>query len=70
MTKAKYNKGFRWRAVLRVVGEDRMHGTINEDATLTVRNLLERIAFRIANEEKDRVINIVEALYGRMSHGV
>ena len=46
MTKAKYKKGMRWRAVLKVAGEQkRKYGAKYEDPIVTAKNLLERMAF-------------------------
>lgn len=70
MTRGQYKKNSRWRATLRVAGEqNRLFGTKYEDPVLTARNLLMRIAFRIPNVEKDRVVEIVKDLYGTRSHG-
>ena len=75
MTQASYKKGsmnqaeYRWRAVLRVVGEaKREYGTMDKDPIVTARHLLERMAIRIANVEKDRVLAIVQDLCGTRSH--
>ena len=75
MTRAKYKKGsmnkaeYRWRAVLRVVGEaKREYGTMDKDPIVTARHLLERMAVRITTVEKDRVLAIVQDLCGTRSH--
>ena len=63
----------KWRAVLRVIGQPRskrLSGQPRSNAILTVQNLLDRISFRISNEERDRVMNIVKIYYGSMSQGV
>ena len=54
VTRQKCNDLLGYRAVLRVIGETkRIFGTTRTDAIITVKNLLDRISFRIANEERE-----------------
>lgn len=59
-----------YRAVLRVPGEaDRTYGTHHEDACRTAKDLLRRFPGRIAETERNRVLDIVEEVHGCLLHG-
>ena len=59
-----------YRAVLRVHGEaDRTYGTHHEDAYRTAKDLLCRFPGRIAESESNRVLDVVEEVYGCLLRG-
>ena len=61
MTKAKYKKGIRWRAVLKVVGEPaRDFGTMYEDPYVSGVEMMENLGSRITTAEKTRVFDMVK----------
>ena len=61
MTRARCKKNMLWRATLRVIGEStRNFGTGNADPVKTALNLLEKVAYRISKDDKDRVVESVK----------
>ena len=60
-----------YRATVRVQGEpDRTHGTVNERAYQTAKDLLcRRFPGRIEETERQRVLDVVEEVYGCFSDG-
>ena len=63
--------GSLYRATVRVQGEpDRTHGTVNERAYQTAKDLLcRRFPGRIEETERQRVLDVVEEVYGCLPDG-
>ena len=70
MTNAKYKNGMEWRAVLRVVGEEkRDYGTRHEDPYESARKKMENLGPRITSAEKKRVLDMAKDLWVKRRNG-